>query len=283
MKHYETFNQPIYVISDTHGNFEYLLLKLKEYTHINHCVLIISGDIGFGVMPLDEYLHICEELNNFCLERHIKLYMVRGNHDDPSYFTEEKINFCNVKTVPDYSVITVGDEHILCVGGGVSIDRKYRIARFEKRKQLFHDLISTDPMFCAIHELSEPLPSYWEDELPVYDEEKLKEINDMGINISYIVSHTSPKFCFKYNKDGIATWINNDPSLNEVLDIERDVMTNIYQFLKDNNHLVKTWVYGHFHAHNDEIIDNTRFVTLANADRVFDVFDLNRKDDAIID
>ena len=198
--------------------------------------------------------------------------MVRGNHDDPSYFNEEKINFTNIKSVPDYSIITVGDYHILCVGGGISIDRLYRKAEYEGRLKLaqtYHPYFTEEELknvFC--------FPSYWEDEMPVYDEDKLNEINDLGLNISYVISHTSPHFCFKNDKDGIKRFIEKDPQLSEDLDVERATMTSIYNKLKEDNHLLLKWVYGHFHSHNDDMIEGTRFIALCASDWTFDAIQL---------
>lgn len=276
IKRYETFKQPVYIMADHHGALDIFQSTLKAHDAINHCVIILAGDVGLGGRSDVHHQEDYENLNNFLLERHIKCYMVRGNHDDPSYFNEEKINFTNVKAVPDYSVITVGDDHILCVGGGISIDRRYRIAEYEGRLNLVREY---HPYFTEEELRTVCVPSYWENEMPVFDEEKLNEINDLGLNISYVVSHTAPKFCFKNDKDGIARWIEQDPTLNEDLDIERETMTLIYNKLKEDNHLLLKWVYGHFHAHNAEFIDNTCFITLCNLDWTFDAVQLKIDED----
>ena len=54
------------------------------------------------------------------------IVMVRGNHDDPSYFNKEKIKHERCRTIPDYSIIQACGHNILCIGGAVSIDRNYR-------------------------------------------------------------------------------------------------------------------------------------------------------------
>ena len=170
IKRYETFKQPVYIMADHHGALDIFKSTLKTYDSINHCVIILAGDVGLGGRSDVHHQADYEDLNNFLLERHIKCYMVRGNHDDPSYFNEEKINFTNVKAIPDYSVITVGDDHILCVGGGISIDRKYRIAEYEGRLNLarkYHPYLTEDELRRVC------VPSYWENEMPVFDEEIL--------------------------------------------------------------------------------------------------------------
>jgi predicted phosphodiesterase len=271
IKRYETFDQPIYIIGDIHGDFDTLKKSLLKYKTLETCVLIIAGDIGLGAIRDEYYQETFEDLNNLCLERHIQLFMVRGNHDNPSYFDEEKIAFSNVKSVPDYSVISVGDNHILCVGGGISIDRKNRIASFTSKVKRLQEEFPTLPLDGLKQVV---FPTYWVDEAPYYDEEALNEINDLGLNIKYVVTHTSPDFCFKTNKDGISYYLNIDDELEDDLNYERGVFSSIYHKLKRDNHLLQTWVYGHFHDHNDEIIDNTRFVTLLHADYQWDCFTL---------
>lgn len=276
IKRYETFKQPVYVVADPHGAFDILQGALKAYESINTCVLIIAGDVGLGFRSDVYYNMVFEKLNNFFLERHIQCFMVRGNHDDPSYFNEEKINFSNVKSVPDYSVITVGDDHILCVGGGISIDRLSRMEDDKARlklAQIYHPYFSEEELQSVC------CPSYWVDEMPVFDVDKLNEINEMRLNISYVISHTAPHFCFKHDKDGIKRFIKKDPQLSEDLDVERSIMTSIYNKLKEDNHLLLKWVYGHFHSHNDDLIDGTRFITLSNIDWGFDAIQLKIDDD----
>lgn len=275
IRHYETFNQDVYVIGDIHGDFDSLIRNIKKYEGLHTCVIIAAGDIGLGFTRISHYQEIFEQINNLCLERHIQLYLIRGNHDDPSYFTEEKINFTNVKSIPDYSVISVGDTHILCIGGSISIDRKSRLENDKYRMKLAKTF---NPTFSK-KELKEICyPSYWTNEIPIYNEEALDELNNMGLNIQYVITHSSPHFAFKKNKNGISSFLKKDKSLGSDLDAERQVFTQIYHKLKADNHLLNGWIYGHFHAHNDEIIDRTRFVTLCNCDMWWDCFTLKRID-----
>lgn len=254
-----------FVIGDIHGHFDLLkdLIIMRDY--LSNCILIVAGDSGFGFYPYDYYDKKMTELNMTLLENNIILYFIRGNHDDPSYFEENKIKFSNIETIPDYSVIQVGYENILCVGGGVSIDRKIRQAKDEIRKNDI-EIFKLDLEFC---------PSYWEDEFPKYDEVKLNEIKEMGIDINYIVSHTSPSFCFKYGIKGIESWIEGDEELIKDLLYERNQMDLIYNHLKKDGHNVNKWVYGHFHAHNDDNIEGIRFITLNHIDYKEDIHFLN--------
>jgi hypothetical protein len=59
--------------------------------------------------------------------------MIRGNHDDPYYFNNKVFSYSNVELLEDYTILTVGNDNILCVGGAISIDRLYRLETDSKR------------------------------------------------------------------------------------------------------------------------------------------------------
>ena len=75
---------------------------------LNNCIIIVAGDSGFGFYSYDYYDKEMTELNMTLLENNIKVYFVRGNHDDPSYFEETKIKFVNSQRSTDrYRQLTV--------------------------------------------------------------------------------------------------------------------------------------------------------------------------------
>ena len=99
--------------------------------------MIFCGDFGFGFSSPQ---HETEELlksNNICQEFNVKCYVLRGNHDDPSYYNtdEPKINLSNIKTISDYTIIQTPEHNILCVGGAISVDRVNRQAVYEHEIQ----------------------------------------------------------------------------------------------------------------------------------------------------
>ena len=167
---------------------------------------------------------------------------MRGNHDDPSYFNEEKVSYERFRCVPDYSVINVCGRNILCVGGAVSIDRKYRRTanlRLERRG----------------------VACYWPDELPVLDLSIIEKISE-SCSIDTIVTHTAPSFCPLQDKHGVRAWLLSDPELFGDLDKERDIMDQIYYELIKYKHPLEHWYYGHFHESAATNIDNIIFKML---------------------
>ena len=64
-------------------------------------------------------------LNDFLEKRNLTLLFIRGNHDNPAMFTDEL--FSNrFRLLPDYSAIIVDNTTVLCIGGAVSVDRRFR-------------------------------------------------------------------------------------------------------------------------------------------------------------
>ena len=254
-----------YIIGDIHGKFLLLrdLIEMRDF--LTNCVLIVAGDCGFGFHSQEYYDKILTELNMTLLKNDVHLYFVRGNHDDPSYFINEKIKYSNIVAISDYSIIQISNENILCVGGGISIDRLFRQERDNAQREMYKSVGMLDNFY----------PSYWEDELPIDDYEKLKEITDNNIKIDYVISHTSPSFCCKVGFKGIESWLSNDINLLVDLQTERSIMDNIYSNLLNLGHNIKKWVYGHFHVHNDEIIEGVRFITLEHIERGGDIHHLN--------
>lgn len=231
----------VYVCGDSHGSWGLLRRKIQD-SGLRNAIIIIAGDCGVGFERPAHYTNIYNTLYPHLKNANIKILCVRGNHDDPSYYEGEKINEEFLKTIPDYSVITVGnieyENNILCVGGATSIDR---IPRMEK-DQLEKRYNPTRPL------------RYWVNEIPIYKPDILDEIKNDGVNISTVITHTSPKFAPLSVKTNLEYWILNDKKLDKDIDYEREVLTLIYEHLINKNaYNVKIWAYGHFHQHDSYI------------------------------
>ena len=208
-----------------------LKTRITNDDNIRQCNLIIAGDIGLGFSPIDVYLKHYRILSKFIASKDIELYLIRGNHDDPSYFTEHKIDMENIFTLEDYTVLNIGDTNILCVGGGVSIDRKNRIKNYEYKVKYYHDIFKDIKSEEEITKEINKSNTYWVDEMPIYDEKTLSEITSDGIKLDYIISHTSPNFCFKNTTKGIEYWLMMDLNLEEDLNTERHIISSIYNII----------------------------------------------------
>ncbi|MBR6516373.1 MAG: metallophosphoesterase [Bacilli bacterium] len=269
---YENFERPTYVIADSHGDFNTLYSNIVKY--LSDCILIIAGDVGLGFYDEEYYRKTFEELNNLMIEKHINCYLIRGNHDEPRYFKEHLINYSNIKTVDDYSIISIGDKNILCIGGAISIDRNIRIKNDEKK---YNDNLGWmklyNPYITQKEVREKTLKTYWKDEIVIYDEEKLNEIL-VENNIDFVITHTSPSFAWKNGLDEIKYWLDRDEALRDDLSEERENLTKVFNKLIECNREPKKWVYGHFHEHNVETFENTEFIALQNCDFSFDCYQL---------
>lgn len=142
----------MYVCADIHGNFTRFFKDLLKY-HSN-CKVFVAGDCGFGFYKLNYYNNILAKYDTMLAKKNIKVYFMRGNHDNPKYFSEQLIKFDNLRLIKDYEII----DNILFVGGAISIDRMNRVNNKD----------------------------YWVDE-------KIIEKSDVDINnVEIVISHEAP-------------------------------------------------------------------------------------------
>lgn len=220
-----------YVVGDIHGEFNLLKNKIRN---LENSLIILAGDCGLGFHKEGHYKDIFQDFNRIMTKNNSYLIMIRGNHDDPSYFETGKVNTKRVLAIPDYSVIELDDTNILCIGGAISIDRIYRLNKEEERKRTYSK--------SANNKL------YWSNEFPIYNEQLLEEIViNYGDSVEYVITHTTPSFAPKLDKSGISEWMKYDEKLSIDLYNERGVFDKVYHYLLMNNVKIKKWFYGHFH------------------------------------
>ena len=246
MNNIKTYSFPeaknIVVCGDIHGEFNAVIFKLCAQYQMTDTLLIVAGDCGFGFEKPGYYDIIYNRNSTRLSKSNNWVVMVRGNHDDPAYFNEEKIAHERFRTLPDYSVIKACDHNILCVGGAISIDR-YNRQKYDNRNRISQ------------------VASYWTDEVPVYNKALLNEIGK-EFKIDTVVTHSAPSFCELFSKDGIADWAEWDPELFVDIDKERHTIDQIFNHLKSNAHPVSHWYYGHFHRSWTSEIEGVLFSML---------------------
>lgn len=272
MKVYENNCTALYCIGDTHGYYNVYPYMIKSHD-LKDATIVCCGDIGIGWEKSEHYKTLFKRVNKLCKERNVHIYMVRGNHDDPLYYRNSVIDYSNVHTVPDYSVIKMPDHNILCIGGATSVDRVYRKQQMERSARDYmrwHHGVDFDTA------LGIASKGYWYDEGVVFSEEDFMELKESGILIDTVCTHTAPVFCAPTQKGNIQGFLAMDPPLAEDLDNERKVMSDIYDRIISDGHPLKNWVYGHFHFHNMEYIDGVKFLLLdeVHAGQNFDIADI---------
>lgn len=253
----------VHVSGDIHGEFTNLFGQIKMNKNLHDAAIIVAGDCGFGFEKSGYYTQLFDKWNPILNKLNSYVYFVRGNHDDPDYFNSESdkfelIQYSNIQTIEDYTVLTFDCFNILCVGGGISIDREFRRRNDEVNKRYAESVGSS--YFAK---------SYWENEQVVYDEDRI--IDD--IDIFMVVSHSAPSFVFPQDKVGIEYWLKYDSELEKDIDEERAFLDKLYNKVKNNK--FTHWYYGHFHGNHTEKYDNVIF-TLCNCNTIVPIIQFNK-------
>ena len=236
--------QGIVVSGDIHGDFTSLVYKCCVQYGMTDTLIIVAGDCGFGFENPSYYEDVYKKCRNKLSKANNWIVFVRGNHDNPAYFNDQHIKHARWMTIPDYSIIKACGHTILCVGGATSIDRALRMA-----SKKYHLPTKDNPLIPT---------SYWLNEQPVFDQERL-DVIDKNHAIDVVITHTSPSFCALTSHNFLEDWIMVDPALLDDLKNERQVMDDIYNYLYTKNHPLRYWYYGHFHESWHEQINDTMF------------------------
>lgn len=146
----------IILVGDTHSIDRFYSI-IKNTIPENSAVLHI-GDcgIGFSKSDVDRLNHV----NSICIKKNISAFIIRGNHDDPAYWSSDLI-FSNIKLVKDYTKMVFSNDHTaLCVGGGMSVDRFDRI---EGVSYWSDEITKFQPEYCAKYDyiFMHDAPSYF--------------------------------------------------------------------------------------------------------------------------
>lgn len=224
---------------DIHGNFDFIVKNIcKNYVNSN---INFIGDIGLGFQPLENDIKRLQLLNEVLNAKNNKAYLIRGNHDDPRFFNQNvyKQNYSNIKLLEDYSILNINGKNILYIGGGFSLDFKTRIS--------YHQLRENNPN------------NWWKDEMPVFDENKICQIES---KIDIICTHVPPDFLFPEDKLKLYGYKNPSPDQISGCKKEREVMTSIYNTLLEVNKKPAYWYYGHFHHSYYEEYNDIKFSAL---------------------
>jgi predicted phosphodiesterase len=226
-------HQAIIFVGDVHRKIGELEARITQ-ADLRGAALIQCGDFGIGFHEPRVEEQWCAQLNAVLRARELNLYVLRGNHDDPAYFGPgtRLPSYGNLHFVPDSSFVRVGDEVILCVGGGISIDRTSRT----------------------------PGKSYWSGEQVLYEPELLARLPLHEVTM--VATHSSPAEAEPHgNKPTAQWWLEQgiDPSLQADIDAERAALSRVWAAIKKAGGTPRHWVYGHFHYPALEEIDGTLF------------------------
>jgi UDP-2,3-diacylglucosamine pyrophosphatase LpxH len=216
-------SKPIYIVGDVHGHFDLLQQEIKRFD-IRDCFIICVGDLGIGFHAphdLNKELRIMAQQNEWFARRGIHFYSIRGNHDDPKFFTgDNRIVYENFELLEDYSTLELNGEKFLFIGGAISVDREATDSR--NRKYRVEGI------------------TYWKDEVLVLKPELLQDCD-------VLITHTAPTWNGPLDKEGIRNIVNYeivDPTLWDECITERRIIDEIIRNVRPKMHYC-----GHFHCY----------------------------------
>ena len=197
----------MFFIGDVHGKLKEYIMAIRELPKS-----IQVGDMGMGFkgMPTSPW--------------NANHRFIRGNHDSPSV--------CNAHPnyLGDYGVT---DDGIFFVGGGYSIDYKWR--------QQHNYLHPNEQVWWEDEEIAE---SEFPKIIELYEETKP----------DIVVSHDAPDFMHWHLIELDGNALDKRQFINRTCNGLLPAMWEV--------HKPKLWIFGHYHCSMDKVIDSTRFVCL---------------------
>ena len=104
----------LYFCGDTHGKWRELIWEALNRYNIKNARICVLGDFGVGFdNTLDGFYQWAEER----LERsNVILYAIRGNHDDPEYFSDEaKYSYPRLRFLEDHKVYNLSGREVYTI------------------------------------------------------------------------------------------------------------------------------------------------------------------------
>lgn len=227
----------VYFLGDVHCEFDWLINEIVNSKIVNADIFQV-GDFGVGFLKNETDL--LKSLNDVCISNNVTIYVIRGNHDNPSYFNRSYTVYSKIIFVPDDTFFQVNGMTYFLSGGAISIDRKIRKSGV----------------------------NYWENEGLMIDFAKVERELPKYSNIDIVITHNAPGFAFPTLYDRIVhRYIARDSQLKNELKVERAQLTKLYGLLLSKK--IKYWFYGHFHTHHEEETSNGLKFILLNSNEFY--------------
>lgn len=230
------------------------MLRRTSNSSYENSLIIVTGSNHFGFAD-DQVLmkDILSTANEVLSDANTTLLFIRGNEDNPLFYDGQKIDLSNIKAIPDYSLVKTSNHTILCVGGGISIDRLWKMKKESSntKKQI-----------------------YWNSENTVVDNKLYQALKNENAAVDVVITHDAPTFVFpEINYDILNKWAKKDKNIKHDIEEERLVMDNIYANLRKSGHTPLIWFYGHYDIDNVNTTAGISFRSLSYQSSLFNVDD----------
>lgn len=221
---------------DIHGCLKKIIWKISNQLGLSKVSLVIAGDFGVG-FGSPKAMDVMYNSVKDRLEKHdIIVYVVRGNHDDPSYF-DGKHDYPRIKFLEDHKVYEIEGKRIYPIGGAHSLDRDWRIDANKEEESYGSS------------------KRYW------WSGEKIKEkYEDLPDDVDIIVSHESP-LSFK----PVTVRDVNDYDLWEDIVKSRKYLDYILKEVRTD-----WWIHGHYHKSTSGNFGDVRYRGL-DIEEIFEI------------
>ena len=215
--------------------------KMRGDGKYDNSAIIFAGGAGFGTKSYEFFDKQLKEINELLAQNNTHVFFVRGNEDDPSYFSEHKLAYSNITLLEDYSLIKFHGFNCLCVGGGISLDRKWKQTQEERYGSKL----------------------YWENEAPVFDQTELEKIISEN-DVACVVTHMPPSFAGINTSTYTKTkWNESDAELVKDVISARFVNDDIYRKLIESDKKPYVWFFDES-ANTPSTVNFIRFIGMMN-------------------
>lgn len=221
----------IYIIGDTHGDFERVREFCYKYKTTREDILIVLGDAGINYY-LDDRDYI---LKNSLLELPITLFCIHGNHEErPEKISTYKTkmfrggvvyyeeDYPNILFAKDGEIYNLDNKQTLVIGGAYSVDKEYRLLMGYK---------------------------WYSSEQPSIEikERVLNKIEENNNKVDIILSHTCP---YKYMPYEVFLSGIDQSRVDNSTEKFLDIVETAIQYNK--------WYCGHYHT--EKLVDKIKFM-----------------------
>tara|TARA_R110002167_G_scaffold30108_1_gene99718 strand:- start:63 stop:818 length:756 start_codon:yes stop_codon:yes gene_type:complete len=230
----------LYFLGDTHGDNLGICWSLRNVGSKVKKAIIHVGDFGIGYEETrHDELQRLDKVNTKLIESNAYLFVVRGNHDDPSWFDNSNVT-SNIIFLKDHTLLelTLSGKvtKVYCNGGSVSINR----------------LTSTQGV------------DYWQDEKFTCPSDA--ELLEIPTDLDAIVTHNRPLGCHPtvFNEVVMRSCLE-DVTLEFDLRKEQVEMKRMFDSIRERNNARNNILhyFGHYHWNHKERIGDIAHITLA--------------------